>query len=40
MREYTEVELPEKKESIQIKSLPEFDIEDYDLSSPKDLAYV
>lgn len=37
MRDYTEYELPEKKEKIYIKSLPEFDIEDYDLSNPKDL---
>ena len=37
MREYTEIELPEKKESIVIKSLPEFDIEDYDLTNPKEL---
>ena len=37
MRDYTEYELPEKREKIYIKSLPEFDIEDYDLSNPKDL---
>ena len=37
MREYIEPELPEKIESIKINSLPEFDIEDYDLSNPKEL---
>ena len=37
MREYVEPELPEKIESIKINSLPEFDIEDYDLSNPKEL---
>ena len=37
MREYVEPELPEKIDTIKINSLPEFDIEDYDLSNPKEL---
>lgn len=37
MREYVEPELPEKIDTIRINSLPEFDIEDYDLSNPKEL---
>ena len=38
MREYIEPELPEKIDTIKINSLPEFDIEDYDLSNPKELS--
>ena len=38
MREYSTPNLPDKKKSIYIKFVPEFNISDYDLSNPKELS--
>lgn len=38
MREYSTPNLPDKKKSIYIKFIPEFNISDYDLSNPKELS--
>ena len=38
MREYSTTNLPDKKKSIYIKFVPEFNISDYDLSNPKELS--
>lgn len=37
MREYTEVQLPEKRTVIEINNIPAFDIADYDLTDQKEL---
>lgn len=37
MREFIDYQLPEKIESIKLGNIPDFDIEDYDLSNPKEL---
>lgn len=37
MREYNEVQLPERKTVIKLDNIPKFDIADYDLSDQKDL---
>ena len=38
MREYSTPNLPDKKKSIYIRFVPEFNISDYDLSNPKELS--
>ena len=37
MRGYSTIELPDKIDTIKLDNLPEFDIEDYNLSDPKEV---